>query len=215
MHKAKEKNILFLHGFASSSLSAKARYLREHFQGISDVQLLIPDFNPSREDFEYLTVTGMINRLRQFMIDRNITNVSVIASSLGSLVALHYAHRFGGINRLLLLAPVLSYSSLPFDEETRAEWELKGTVDIYHYGFNRQIPLRYEFHSDGLHYSERIYPPALLHILHGRNDETVPLKQSRGYASEFPEKVTLTELDSDHSLRDQFDLIGKHASAIV
>lgn len=90
-----EKTVLYLHGFSSSSTAAKARYLSDRLDGMSGTRFLAPDFNPERTDFEYLTVTGMIDRLRQFAIDHNVHEPLIVASSLGCLVALHYTKRFG------------------------------------------------------------------------------------------------------------------------
>jgi pimeloyl-ACP methyl ester carboxylesterase len=101
------KTILLLHGFASSGQSTKAQYLREKLASVGQVTFDAFDFNPTPKDFEYLTITGMIDRLRQYVLDRHRGLFSVIASSLGGLVALHYARRYGGIERALLLAPAV------------------------------------------------------------------------------------------------------------
>ncbi|TAN41618.1 MAG: esterase [Nitrospirae bacterium] len=211
-----KETILHLHGFASSGNSAKALYLRERFGERSDVEFLTPDFNPTPRDFEFLTVTGMINRLRQYILDRNLSTISISASSLGCLVALHYARRFGGVNKLLLLAPVLSFSSLSFPEESLAKWKQEGAVTIPHYGFKADLRLRYDFCQDGLAYLEQVPPPALMRILHGKNDATIPIQNSRDYAAAHPGLVTLTEPDSDHALLDCLDLIaGQSASFLL
>jgi uncharacterized protein len=209
------KDLIFLHGFTSSANSTKALYLTERLAGFPGVRFLVPDFNPTPEDFEYLTVTGMINRLRQYVIDHDTGVVDLVASSLGALVALHYAARFGGVGRLLLLAPVLSYSSLPFPGEMLRQWERDGSTEFLHYGFPGRVPLRYDFHIDGLRYSGQIPPPAPVQILHGRSDEVIPIKNSRDYASQYPEMVGLTELDSDHALLDRTETIWEHVSSLL
>lgn len=209
-----KKGIIHLHGFASSARSTKARYLAERFRKFPEVEFLVPDFNPTPRDFEYMTVTGMINRLRQYVLDRGLTEMSLTGSSLGGLVALHYAHRFGGVRQMLLLAPLLSYRGLPLNSETLSHWEREGAVEISHYGFAGKIPLRYDFHIDGLRYSEVLEPAAEIRILHGINDEVVPVENSRDYASKFPGMVTLTELPSDHGLLDQTEEIWKHVGEL-
>ena len=90
-----KRNILHLHGFASSGQSAKARYFGEKFKAFQ-VGFHAVDFNPTPKDFEYVTTTGLINRLRQYVLDRHLENIRIIGSSYGGLIALHYAHRFGG-----------------------------------------------------------------------------------------------------------------------
>jgi pimeloyl-ACP methyl ester carboxylesterase len=210
-----KRTILHLHGFASSGHSAKALYLKEQLGGIPGVEFLVPDFNPTTRDFEFLTVTGMINRLRQYILDHNLGNISFSASSLGCLIALHYARRFGDVKSLLLLAPVLSYSALPFPAELFVQWEKEGSVKVPHFGFKEDLLLRYDFHRDGLAYSEQVPPPVPVRILHGKNDATIRIENSRGYAADYPDQVTLFELDSDHSLLDCLDVIGGHAAAFL
>lgn len=209
------RDLIFLHGFASSSRSTKARYLAGRLEGIPGIRFLVPDFNPAPKDFEYLTVTGMINRLRQYLIDRKVETCNIIASSLGALVALHYARRFGGVERLLLLAPVLSYGSLPFSGETIGQWERQGSTEISHYGFPGKVSLRYDFHLDGMFYADGIPPPVPTLILHGRNDEVVPVTNSRGYAADYPKMVRLVELDSDHGLLDVLETTWEHVTTLI
>ena len=104
---------LYLHGFASSAQGTKARYLRERFEVKPGRAFEAIDFNPTPRDFEYMTITGQINRLRQFLLERGWERVCLIGSSLGALVGLQYAHRFGGVERLWLLAPALAYRPEP------------------------------------------------------------------------------------------------------
>ena len=207
--------VLHLHGFASSGHSAKARYLRERLGKIGGVEFLAPDFNPTPRDFEFLTVTGMIDRLRQYILDRDLGNISISASSLGCLIALHYARRFGDVKKLLLLAPVLSYRALPFPQEMFALWEKEANIQVPHFGFKEDLPLRYDFHRDGLYYSEQMPPPVPVRILHGKSDATILIQNSRDYAADYPGQVTLAELDSDHALLDCLDVIGEHAAAFL
>lgn len=207
--------ILHLHGFASSGHSAKALYLRERLADIHGVEFLVPDFNPTTRDFEFLTVTGMINRLRQYILDRDLGQIHISASSLGCLIALHYAHRFGGVKNLLLLAPVLSYRALPFPDELFALWEKEGSIKVPHFGFKEDLMLRYDFHRDGLAFAEQIPPPVPLTILHGKNDATIRIQNSREYTAEYPDRVALVELDSDHALLDCLDVIGAYAASFL
>jgi pimeloyl-ACP methyl ester carboxylesterase len=202
-----EKTVLYLHGFSSSSTAAKARYLSDRLSALSGTRFLAPDFNPERTDFKYLTVTGMINRLRQFVIDHDVDDPLIVASSLGCLVALHYTKRFSGNAQLLFLAPVLSFSALSFRKEALARWKEEGTIRVFHYKFIEELPLGYEFYLDGLRFAEIVPPPMQIDILHGRNDETIPVEQSREYVRQFPDLVRLTELDSDHMLHNQLHVI--------
>jgi len=203
------QTLLFLHGFASSAQSTKAKFLQERFEGLPQVGYCAVDFNPTPADFEYMTTTGQINRLRQFVLDRELTSVSLIGSSYGGLIALHYAHRFGGIEKLLLLAPGLRWLSGGLSQEELEHWRHCGSVPVFQPAFGQEVPIRYDLQMDGLGYLAFIPPPAPVLIIHGQNDSTVPVEHSRGYAADYPDNVDLIEVDSDHDLNGYLDLIWR------
>ena len=211
-----KKTVLLLHGFLSSSQSTKARYLGDRFKTLPQAEFQAFDFNPTRTDFEYMTITGLINRLRQYLLDHDLGSVRLIGSSLGALVGLHYAHRFGGVERMLLLAPALFYMPGGLVEEEELErWEAGGSTKFLHYAFEEEIPLRYDHYVDGLQYQRPVPPPAPMAIIHGRNDDVVPVGHSRDYAAAFPDQVRLIEVDSDHRLGDQLALVWEHVQSFL
>jgi len=61
--------IVYLHGFASSARSAKARYFAARFAALPPGDFYAIDLNPTPKDFEYMTTTGQIDRLRQYVLD--------------------------------------------------------------------------------------------------------------------------------------------------
>jgi len=200
-----KQTVILLHGFASSGNSGKAQFLREKFKTLPHVDFHAFDFNPTPTDFEYMTITGMINRLRQYLVDRPRARLVLVGSSMGALVGMNYAHRFGEVSRLLLLAPALSYFG------NMAETDIK----VFHFGFNREIPLRADFDRDGALYTQPVPPPAPLTIIHGRHDDVVPIANSRRYAAQYPDQVQLIDVDSDHRLSDQLNLIWQHLRAAL
>ncbi|MEJ2746975.1 MAG: YqiA/YcfP family alpha/beta fold hydrolase [Anaerolineae bacterium] len=206
------KTLIFLHGFASSDQGTKAQFLRRKCQSEPGVDFQAINFNPSPRDFEFMTVTGMINRLRQFILDRALEDVRLIGSSLGALVALNYVHQFGGVKNLLLLAPALAYR-FGAARTTTPQWAETGVGPVFHYAFGRDVPLRYDFEADGKRYSEAAPPPAPIVIVHGRADDILPITNSRTYAAAYPDQVQLIEVDSDHTLNDHLDLIWQQVQA--
>jgi pimeloyl-ACP methyl ester carboxylesterase len=203
----KLQNIILLHGFASSGNSTKARFLRQQFHSTPDVTFHAFDFNPTPTDFTYMTVTGMINRLRQYIVERQLENLSLIGSSMGALVGLNYSNRYGGVHRLLLMAPALSYFSGSREEFAAREVDPNETELVQHYAFNKMLPLRNEINVDGLLYRLPVPPPVPITIIHGRFDDVVPIKHSQQYAAQYPDQVNLIEVDSEHTLNDQLDLM--------
>ena len=202
-------HLIYLHGFASSAGGRKPDYLRPRLADRADVGFHALDFSPTPVDFEYLTITGMINRLRQYILDRELTNFSLIGSSMGGLVALNYAHRFPGVNRLLLLSPALAYLSGERVGMSLAQWQAAGVGEVFHYGFNRPTRLRYDLEIDGRFYHIAPPPPAPITILHGTEDEVVPVTTSREYAARYPEQVRLIEVAAGHDINDHLSLIWR------
>jgi pimeloyl-ACP methyl ester carboxylesterase len=203
--------VAYLHGFASSSGGRKGIYLQQKF-GALDVRYLAPDFNPTPRDFEYMTVTGMIGRLRQFLLDFRATEVRLIGSSMGGLVALNYAHRFPGVERLLLLAPALTYLFRRAGSESDQEWQRTGAAETYHFAFEQDLNLRYAIQEDGIHYQKTPPPPAPITIIHGRHDDVVPIGSSLAYAAQFPDLVRLIAIDAGHDINDHLGLIWDETS---
>ena len=127
---------------------------------------------------------------------------------MGGLVALNYAHRFGGIAALLLLAPALTYLSGERVATAGESWQDEGSGAVYHYAFGQSLPLRYDIEVDGRLYQKAPPPPAPMVIVHGRQDHVVPISASRAYARQYPEQVRLVEVDASHTgLNEHLDFI--------
>jgi hypothetical protein len=199
--------ILFLHGFGSSARATKSRYFRERLASWTQAVYHAIDFNPTPVDFEYVTATGLINRLRQYLLDHDLQTVDLIGSSFGGLVATHYAHRYGGVRRMFLLAPALRWRSWDLTSDQLQAWEEAGATPMIHFAFDREIPVRFDLQVDGMRYLEPAPPAAPALILHGRKDESVPVADSRQYAAEFPDRVRLHEIDAGHDLNDHLPMI--------
>jgi hypothetical protein len=213
--KVVKKTILFLHGFASSAQSTKARYFKEKFKAFPRIEFHAVDFNPTTRDFEYVTTTGLINRLRQYVLDHHLGNISIIGSSYGGLIALYYAHRFGGVEKMLLLAPGLSWLSGGLSEKELEQWENAGAAPVFHNAFGEEILVRYDLQKDGLGYLEPVPPTTPITIVHGHQDKTVPIEPSRVYAIDFPDSVQLIVVDADHDLNGHLELIWEYVQSFL
>ena len=201
------RTIVYLHGFLSSAWSTKARFLRERLAAFPDVVFHAVDFNPTPRDFETMTTTGQINRLRQYVLDFGLRDLCLVGSSFGGLIALHYTHRFGGVSGMLLLAPAVVWLSGGLSEQELVQWKESGAAPLSHPAFDKKVPIRYDLHLDGLRYLEPVPPAAPTTIIHGRQDDTVSIAHSRAYAAEYPDFVRLVEVDADHDLNPHLDLI--------
>lgn len=197
----KSDRYIYLHGFASSPRSRKAVYIKDRFVQ-QNIQLEIPNLN--QDDFSHLTLTRQIAQTAAMFEDAE-TPVTLIGSSFGGLTAVWLAQKYPQVKRLILLAPAFGFPSNWFDKFPQAElkqWQETGYKNIYHYGENKLLPLHYEFLADGNRYNidelKRSLPTL---IIHGKNDDVVPIEVSRNYANKH-DTVKLIELDSDHGLND-------------
>ncbi|MEH2072391.1 MAG: YqiA/YcfP family alpha/beta fold hydrolase [Nostoc sp.] len=190
---------IYLHGFASSPKSAKARHIGDRFSQIH-TELKIPDLNA--DDFSQLTITRQIAQVAA-EFPKDSTRVTLIGSSLGGLTAAHLAQQHLQVQRLVLLAPAFGFLShwlVKFTDEEIQRWQQEKYLMIYHYGEARSLPLSYDFVTDAAQYQEELlqrHIPTL--ILHGKNDEVIPIEASRNFRHWRP-WVELVELDSDHAL---------------
>jgi pimeloyl-ACP methyl ester carboxylesterase len=210
-----ESTILFLHGFASSAQGTKAQYFREKFGALPHVEFRAIDWNPTPKDFEHMTTTGLIDRLRQYVLDHHLGQFSIIGSSYGGLISLHYVHRFGGVEKMLLLAPGLRWLSGGLSEEELEQWKEAGAAPVFHDAFREEIPVRYDLQVDGLSYLEPVPPACPMIIIHGKDDATVPTDDSRAYAAEYSEQVRLIEVDADHDLNEHLDFVWEYVEAFL
>ncbi|MEH2086807.1 YqiA/YcfP family alpha/beta fold hydrolase [Nostoc sp.] len=190
---------IYLHGFASSPKSAKARDISDRFTQIH-TKLKIPDLNAG--DFSQLTITRQIAQVTA-EFNNDSTPVTLIGSSLGGLTAAHLGQQNLQVQRLVLLAPAFRFLShwLPKlgDEEVQ-RWQQEKSIMVYHYGEEQLIPLSYDFVIDAAQYQEKLLQrPISTLILHGKKDEVIPVEASRDFARSRP-WVQLIELDSDHAL---------------
>lgn len=197
---------IYLHGFASSPNSAKARDIGDRFAQIH-TKLKIPDLNAG--DFSQLTITRQITQVAA-EFSNNSTPVTLIGSSLGGLTAAHLGQQYLQVERLVLLAPAFGFLShwLPKlgDEEVQ-RWQQEKYIMVYHYGKGRKLPLSYDFVTDAAQYQEELLQrPIPTLILHGKKDEVIPIEASRDFARLRP-WVELVELASDHALADVMEEI--------
>lgn len=203
--------VLYLHGFASSPGSRKARFFAARL-GALGVPVEIPDLAGGQ--FERLTITG------QLKLIENATQgqpVIIIGSSLGGYLGALYAAAHSEVDRLVLLAPAFCFHQLWIDElgpERLRVWRENTTIPVFHYGEQRDVCIRYELIEDAARYPA--FPdfrqPAL--IFHGTQDPVVPIQYSSRFAQEH-QNVRLVKLESGHELTDVMDEIWLKAQRFL
>lgn len=194
---------LYLHGFASSPQSGKAQALARRFQA-EGWPFEIPDLNGP--DFRRLTLSAQLEIVARAVAGEP---VHLIGSSLGGYLAALYAARHAEVQKLVLLAPAFGFARL-YEESLGARrvelWRSQGVLRVMHYGRGEEAELGWQFLEDARRYEEE---PAILQpclIFHGTRDDVVPVGVSRRFARTRT-CCHLCEVDSDHELRDQVELI--------
>ena len=191
---------LYLHGFASSARSTKAAFFADRLRE-RGVAYSCPDFN--EPDFSELTITRMLGQLAAELAKERAP-VAVIGSSLGGTLAVLAAAKFPRrIDRMVLLAPAVMFAKpghhlLP--PERIEEWRRRGSLPFFHYAYNEERPLKFEFYEDSLQHDAfhaRFEQPTL--AFQGLRDQSVDHRTVEEFARTRP-NVTLSLLDDDHQL---------------
>lgn len=188
---------IYLHGFASSPNSVKACEIKSFFANLQ-IDIKIPDLNNG--DFSHLTITRQLKQVEKLLSDG--TPVTLIGSSLGGLTSAHLGENNLCVQRLVLLAPAFDFLShwLPKLGEQQERWQQTQYRMVYHHGSLCELPLHYDFVTDAARYQEeKLRRPIPTLILHGINDDVIPIQASKDFARSRP-WVKLIELDSDHAL---------------
>jgi pimeloyl-ACP methyl ester carboxylesterase len=195
------RRVIYLHGFASSPQSRKARFFAErlHADGFT---VEIPDL--ANGDFEHLTLSGQLRLVEGLLRDGRAI---LIGSSLGGYLSALSAARHPEVEKLILLAPAFGFYDLwkaEMGEERFQSWRENGTIPVFHYGEGRELPLSFDLMEDAAGYESfpDFVQPAL--IFHGVDDPVVPVANSRRYAAGRP-NIHLLEFRSGHELTDVLD----------
>ena len=134
-----QRALVYLHGFASSPRSSKARFFAQRAAALGWA-CTCPDLN--EPDFTALTVSRMIDRVEGAIEAHGAGPVALVGSSLGAFVAVHAAarrHERGAmppVDRLVLLAPALALVSSLEENSGRPRWGPGSTAGPagVHYG---------------------------------------------------------------------------------
>ena len=199
-------NYLYLHGFASSPQSTKARYMQQKFAELG-LTLHVPDLNLT--DFSTVTLSEQLDYLDRTYLHNN-EPIVVLGSSLGGFLALQLAAKSLLVQKLILLAPAFGFShriAKALGAENVTKWQQDGIREFYHYGLKRNVNLQFQFFVDAQKYSEENLTRSLpMLIFHGIDDDVVPASLSKEFAKRRSQ-VTLKLLNDDHALGKDLDSI--------
>jgi hypothetical protein len=205
---------LYLHGFASSPGSTKARLFRQHL-----LELGISTHTPAldRGDFEHLTLSS-----QRAIIDPIYQQcpagepVVIIGSSMGGYLAALTATRTP-VAALVLLAPAVDFAARwreRLGPEKVAAWKASGYEETFHYGQQRNARISYALLEDAAQHEPwpRVSAPTL--VLHGIKDDIVPQERVERWVRMNP-SARLQLLDTDHEMSDSLETIWRESRAFL
>ena len=195
--------VLFAHGFEGSPHGSKPSYMKEALGW----EVTAPKM--SELGWSIANQTEVLTRL----IDEDEFDI-VIGSSMGGLAAANASSmRPDADFVLILMAPAfgLAENWEGMEETGRNAW--KTTGERRYTGFELDIMLPWEF----MEAAEKMSWPVPLHptaIMHGKNDEVVPISFSRKIDKECS-NVTLHEFDDTHRMKDSLRFISDISDSLM
>jgi uncharacterized protein len=164
----KLRNVLYLHGFASSPKGRKVTALRKLLEP-GGLRVIAPDLNiPSFRRLDFRSMT----RLAFWEVKKRLPSV-VVGSSLGALVALAVAE-MGLKAPLVLVAPALGFG----DRWTRLP--PGDPLVFFHHGVGRELPIHRRFFEEMRLVRVDSEPPSVpVTVVMGTADESVPIEGVR------------------------------------
>ncbi len=198
---------LYLHGFGSSRDSEKGLQLR-HRLAPAGIELELLDVN--RPTFETQTYSAILAHLDE--IDRGTgdgVRLRIAGSSMGGYLAARWAELHPErVDRLFLLCPGFDLAArwpLMVGDEAMRAWERDGELEVAASGTKRSLHWQFVIDSRGHPAFPEVPCPTC--IVHGTQDEVVPVEFSREYG-QGRGHVRLVELTDNHLLHDSVARIG-------
>jgi pimeloyl-ACP methyl ester carboxylesterase len=201
---------LYLHGFASSPGSTKARafagWAASHGIRLEVLDLRVPSFERLLVSAIIAKVTSAIDAVSA---ERPRARVALVGSSLGGLVACRVAAADPRVSAVFAMAPAFAIAErwpARLGPEAWEAWRTTGWLEVdanlsgatrsrsrVHFGFVEELAR--------IDAERGAFPDVRVptHIVHGTRDEVVDVALSRSFAKDRPH-VHLVELDDGHEL---------------
>jgi pimeloyl-ACP methyl ester carboxylesterase len=216
---------VWLHGFASSPSSSKARFARSRLAE-RGAWLAIPDLN--QPSFRTLTVTRGLAQVDELAEAPGVRGEAgqaplvLFGSSLGGYTAAAWAAAAKErCAALVLLAPAFALGqrwTTRMQPEQVARWRREGALEFEHYAWGRKEPLGLGFLEDAERREEYPLPTAPTLVLQGLRDEVVEPALAREFTRRMEaagRSVQLVELDEGHELNQDLPALWGHVAGFL
>lgn len=224
----KEKPLIILcHGFGSSKNSRTHVELQRKLNkfGVSTFRFDFFGHGESEGKFEDITISEAMNDILstvKFMKSKGYSKIGLFGSSFGGIASLMAASKTEELFVLALKSPVSNFEEklhTTTSKEDMNKWKKKG---YYYYvrSDGERKKVNYSFfddckNSDGYEAAKKINIPTL--IVHGDNDEAVPISQSKKTAA-LIQNCTLKIIrgaDHKYSKPEDFEKMIKFLSTFI
>ena len=197
---------VYLHGFASSPQSQKAKAFTKRFAELG-LPLTVPDLEGG--DFKHLTISKQLRIIEETLDSNPGASFALIGSSMGGYLAALTAQIRPDVKAAYLMCPGFNFvkrwrSALSGEIQAAGE---AGLIRVFNYRYNKTMELDLGLFEDAEKWEKVEYDnPVPNQIVHGVHDDTVDIGESRDFVHKHPWS-TLKEVDSDHGLLSHLDWI--------
>lgn len=215
---------LYLHGFASSPESRKARVFQRFFEDRGAVVERLDLRQPSMEE---LRISAMMDHVRARIggdaegPGRDCERAVLIGSSLGGLTAARVAARDSRVCGLFLLAPAFRIAArwkARLGESAYRAWAETGGIEVDDHATGRKTRVHFPFVEElaALDAADDGLPDVRVptFIVAGRRDDVVDNDATLAFAAGRPH-VQLTWVDDGHELGATLPEIEAHCDGFL
>jgi alpha/beta superfamily hydrolase len=129
---------------------------------------------------------------------------------MGAYISALIAETRKEIKALYLMAPGFNFLNRWMENmgwDKKSLFAIPDFIQVYHHSFNREVSLNTNMFRDAVKWDSLLLTRNIpIRIVHGLDDETVSIQESRDFSSSRP-WCQIKELDSDHGLLSCIDWI--------